>query len=432
MRKKIVWIFFMGLVSIAYAQAADGMRRGYYQKLQPAITEVPTYPKSTNEAVKLRMNFARHRVLNPEAWQYNPAEVYRVDLVFTRYPHHLETWEVNYDSLLEHRYRALESLIPDLFQSPKAQQITWRIVLQNRCADLKTAKRMFHGFVLYHRPAPEMARNDSLPSAYIRNTLSGNVTNVISTEFLPLDSFSGIRAARFDTVDLRANLVWARKCMENEHSHHDSTTHFVLDRHPEWDSMLVVTDWTASMYRHGAMVLQWHQSQLERGAIRYMTFFNDGDGKYDDEKVIGETGGIYGCALAESESADSLHATLEAVSMGGEGGDHRENDLEALHFALDRCTLYDELVLIADNSGPVRDLAMVKELNVPVRIVLCGVYNQDVHPDYLTIAHHTGGSIHAKEFDLDDLSAAMEHGILTLGEQQYILKGKRFFRYEGR
>jgi hypothetical protein len=226
---------------------------------------------------------------------------------------------------------------------------------------------------------------------------------------------------------LRENFQFVNRILQGEKTARDSSALFILDRHPEWKNALVVMDWTASMYRQGAMVVKWQQEHLAESRIRHFVFFNDGDDKWDNEKVVGETGGIYDC---EADSLSLMMPTIEAVTMGGEGGDHRENNLEAVLHGIDACPDCEQIILIADNSGPVRDIALLHEIGLPVRVLLCGVYKDVIDPDYLTIADVTQGSLHTRERDLDPLASQIQKGLLTVGDKQYIRKNGRFRKYE--
>lgn len=52
-----------------------------------------------------------------------------------------------------------------------------------------------------------------------------------------------------------------------------------------------------------------------------------------------------------------------------------ENDLEALLEAKKYMDDNWELILIADNYSPVRDIELLEKLDIPVHVILCG---QDV------------------------------------------------------
>ena len=169
--------------------------------------------------------------------------------------------------------------------------------------------------------------------------------------------------------------------------------------------------------------MHWINEVGREEEVLGVVFFNDGDGKWDNEKEIGQTGGIY---AVEGFDHDSILAVMERVSYGGSGGDHRENDLEAVQEAMDLFPEADEFVLIADNSGPVRDIKLLKEIERPVRIILCGVYHDKYETDYLNIAYRTGGSVHTKDRDLNDLADLSQFQVLEFVEASYMLVQGRF------
>lgn len=371
----------------------------WFEELQPEVVEWEKYEiPEPKEGTFLKMDFASAVIRNPAAWQGDGRHIAQVDLVLTRYPFDLDTWEIGYGALMETRFRNLMAMIPELKTN---QDVKWRVVLQTAGRDLKSARRMAHGFVLRTASPPP----DTIPIA--------------------IELEDSILPPRFDTTLLRKNMKRVHRIFLQEETYRDSTGINVFVRNPEWDGMVVIADWTASMYRHGAQFIQWLLETRDRGTVRHFVLFNDGDGKYDHEKVIGSTGGIY---FTSDDSDEELDSAMEAATMGGEGGDHRENDLEALLQGMELCPDCPRMVLIADNSGPVRDLSLLQKVDIPVTIVLCGVYKEDIHPDYLTIAHYTGGSIHTRDQDYRDIAGMLQHRTLLLGENEYELRGKRFIK----
>ena len=112
--------------------------------------------------------------------------------------------------------------------------------------------------------------------------------------------------------------------------------------------------------------------------------------------MIGKTGGIY---LTAADKLEKVVFTMEKVMMKGDGGDAKENDLEALLKAIHYLEDYRDIILIADNKSPVRDIELLNKIDRPVRIILCDVQDKP-HPDYVKIAKETGGSIHTLQEDI--------------------------------
>jgi hypothetical protein len=164
-----------------------------------------------------------------------------------------------------------------------------------------------------------------------------------------------------------------------------------------WDSLLVVVDWTASMYEYGAQILRWYRDPAVQDKIRFLVFFNDGDdylkpANYRGGKPIGSTGGIH-FNLTPKNGASVLD-TMEAVIRTGSGGEDEENDMEAVLRSQQRFRgKFKQTVLIADNASPVRDLELADSLPAPVHVILCGVPDVPYAEQYLTVAWKTGGSV---------------------------------------
>ncbi len=416
----------------------------WYQKLQPSIHHQPRYQPKAG-AVILKMDFALYHIYNPNAVKAVQERVKRVDLVYTRYPYHLDEWEVGYDSLMERRFTELHKLLPRAFTD---SEVEWRLVLQTDCRNMEEAKGLFHGFSIYSGPnegpgnGPEDSPGDGLTTTF------ENPSQIDTLEFpattdqnpseidLPTPPKTAVntverstpespRAPRFDSVDLEQNLEAAIAIYSGEKTFYDSTCQWVFERHPEWGTKVLIIDWTASMFKHGAQVIHWIEEMGKGDEILGLVFFNDGNDKWDNEKVVGSTGGIY---TVEGFDRDSIMAVMKRVSYGGSGGDHRENDLEAVLEAMDWFPEAQEFVLIADNSGPVRDMELLKNVERPLRIIICGVYHDRYEPDYLDIAHQTGGSIHSKDQDLEGLGEIGPFESLEFEEETYILVGGKFKR----
>jgi hypothetical protein len=398
----VVCAIFLHLTAYAFSQSS------YAKRLPMEIVTLPTYEfgtSATQNALLFKMPFASSRINQAASWREGQ-KFRQIDLVFTLYPKQPEDWKVGYDSLMERRFRVLEGRMPQVFQDASVQ---WRLVIQTACNTMAEAQGMFHGFVCY--PASDEGLEPGIP-----------LDSVVEEPWT-------YPTLRFDSTKLRANLDIVQQIIAGERSSSDSTAIQVLDRHPEWKNALVVIDWTASMYRQGAMVIAWQQAHRSESRIRHFVFFNDGDQKYDADKVVGETGGIY---QTPADTLPAMQPIIDAVTLGGEGGDHRENNLEAILQGLASCPECEQVILVADNTGPVRDMALLELVQVPVRVLVCGVYKDVLETDYLEIADRTRGSLHTRDRDLSDLRGQLVQGVLTLGDKQYAPRGKHWVKYEPR
>ena len=192
-----------------------------------------------------------------------------------------------------------------------------------------------------------------------------------------------------------------------------------------WNKKIIITDLTCSMYPYFEQLMLWHSLQQNK-KDNYYIFFNDGDGIPNDQKTIGSTGGIH-----QTEKSDLLDIILKMKETTSTGcsGDSPENDLEAVIEGVKVREAHDEIILIADNYSDVRDIILLKEIDIPVHIILCGVASGSlVHEQYLDIAYHTKGSVHTIEEDIFNLSKISEGKTITIGGKIYKLCNGRFIR----
>ena len=352
--RKLVFILLPLFLSVCLPSLADD-DEVYYQDIRLQRIEIPFYTFAEfTPQVALRMEYAQFDIGNADEWKEKSVRniPYEVDLVFTKYPKNLKRWRTNYDDLVNDRMKTLLAM-DSAFRHPS---VKWNMILQTKPETEEEAKQYFHGFVIKYKP--KRVR-------YIEEVKS--------------------------PTQLKA-LIAGRASIK------DSTVIKVLNRH-EWKNMLVVTDWTGSMYKHGAQLALWHKQLLlrEPDRVKHFVFFNDGNKKKSWQKTIGKTGGVY---RAKSNELEEIVETMEYVMKKGNGGDQPENDLEAVLTGIQYLQDWDELILIADNKSEVRDLELLEKIDKPVRIILCDVKGE-IHPDYRRIAEKTGGSLHTLRKDWD-------------------------------
>jgi hypothetical protein len=162
------------------------------------------------------------------------------------------------------------------------------------------------------------------------------------------------------------------------------------------------------------------------GRVSHFVFFNDGNRKRAREKKIGKTGGIYHC---DQSDLSGILETMEKVMRNGNGGEIPENDLEAIRKSMLLLDDYEDIVLIADNKSGVRDMPLLKNLDKPIHIILCDVKDDGfIHPDYIQIAFHTGGTLHTMEKDIEILTELKAHKSLSVGNMTYQLRDSALVR----
>ncbi|WCL80902.1 hypothetical protein PPO43_13080 [Saprospira sp. CCB-QB6] len=204
-----------------------------------------------------------------------------------------------------------------------------------------------------------------------------------------------------------------------------------------WEKRIIVTDVTASMSPYFEEILLWHSLNLMKATDNKYVFFNDGDNEMNSHKVLGRTGGLYYCQGKVINLEEIIGRLKEASGVRRAGGDAPENDIEALLAAQAlRTDSLEEIILIADAFSPVRDMALLYQLNCPIRVILCGWEEGNEfypktplpNPEYLTIAHRTGGSVHTLTQDLWDLSKKDDGDVIELSGLRFLLKNHQFIQ----
>jgi len=194
---------------------------------------------------------------------------------------------------------------------------------------------------------------------------------------------------------------------------------------------IIVTDVTWSMSPYLRDVAIWHALNLAPKNTSQYTFFNDGNG--NGYRPMGKTGGFYHC-FGNVKDLKVIVGLMQRAHLACGANDDPENDMEALLAAAAKKSKGEELVLIADNNSPVRDMILLDKLTalqVPVRVILCGVtgeYSWGGEPNiqYINLARATGGSIHTIKEDIWDLAKVAEGKTISIGGKEYKLEEGRF------
>lgn len=199
----------------------------------------------------------------------------------------------------------------------------------------------------------------------------------------------------------------------------DNIVSSVLNRNSNWKQMLIVCDITGSMSSYNADMLMWIYYALQKDTtkIEAISFFNDGDQKNDNKKKIGKTGGIY---TSTSKDFKTIIELMESAMHNGNGGDLPENNIEAIINSCAQFPKTNEVIMIADNLATPRDLSLLYQVKVPVRIILCAT-NGRINPEYLNIARSTKGSVHFKDLDVTDLHTLQEGEVFELLGNSFML-----------
>ena len=336
--------------------------------------------RGTTEKVELRvsdsvnfffpMSFAKKDFVSVIGLsRIKPEQVQSIELYYTDFPK-----GKNFDRLNYERFLRLNAAAPQFFE---AEHIQWKILAQNNCNDQKCAEDLFHGFLIRKK------------SVETKNTTSTPVTTK------PKISIEEI--AKKDPI-VRDSLKFWELLNNNTVPTKDSSVIKILTKFPNWKNLLIVNDWTGSMYEFGMEVLLWYKlNESRQKDVKRIVFFNDGDSLPDNKKIIGKTGGIY--LSKDSISLDNLISQMVLCMRGGYGGDIPENDVEAMIKGLESCKDCEEVILVADSRSSVRDFSLITQVKKPVHVILCGV-EKGVVPEYIKIAYQTGGTIHTIQEDI--------------------------------
>lgn len=310
---------------------------------------------------KLR-NTAAARLLNFET-------ITHVDLVYTNFPEGEDFTELNCK-----RFEELKTHLPQAFNK---RFIHWRIVKQTGIKRAGELKNYFHGFVIYYRPLPKCSDEQNA----IHEILDG------------------------------------KKYIE------DSTLFKVFERNKKWKDMMAVMDVTGSMAPYTAQLLLWIKLNSALKTTKQIVFFNDNDENSNNQQEKLDENGIWS---VESFKFDKV---LKTCLTAMENGSHIENNLEAVFYAVKKFPKEKKnIIMIADNWEDPCDMKLLKnlkELKVPLRIIVCGV-NKALNTNYLDIAYATGGSVHTMEQDLTELAKIGEGKTISVSGMKFKLQGGKF------
>ncbi len=184
------------------------------------------------------------------------------------------------------------------------------------------------------------------------------------------------------------------------------------------DNIALVLDVTGSMKFNISNAAQWVRTNKDQLPFSSFTVFNDGDGKPDKDKEIGTTGGIYTTGF-HSEFKEIVRKGMSA----GNGGDYPENDIEAILYAIRKDPSADEVLIIADNLSPVKDIELLSKVNKPVSVLVCAL-TKTVHPQYLEIILKTGGKLYY-DGEVIDFSTLKRGDTFKVKRVTYIFNGRK-------
>jgi hypothetical protein len=205
----------------------------------------------------------------------------------------------------------------------------------------------------------------------------------------------------------------------------DSTTYRVMSRNiHKWPEAVVVCDFTTSMYPYSTQLFTWFKGKARKKAFKAMVFFTDCDSLGRETGFTQNLGQMFVSTQLEMENV--LPAMIRAARNTIQNHQSEENDIEALLYAQTAFPQARHLILLADNSSPVKDMHLLDKITKPVHVILCGAASdttQAFQPEYLEVARRTGGTLHTLEDDLtpDKISTST-----------WLKVGQRYYHYSKR
>lgn len=366
------------------------------EKLFRTIETKKVSAKTQKSTFALENGYAKYDISNAEKWLdlRDQVKVKEIHIVYSKYPKDAQFWLTNYHELLANRLKSLFEVDPELNDN----SIKWMLVLQTDCETQEEAQKLFHGILLkYDKLTPkEIQERQKKREAEEQQPGKPNYTS----------------------AKLKVN-----RYMKSAGGMLDSSVYKAFERNKQWKDVLVVIDWTSSMYQYSAQCLAWHLDNVDTSGIRYFAFFNDGDAKWETDKKIGETGGIY---FGTSDNMDKVVRVFNTAMRKGLGGEMPENDMEAVVRSIEKYPDFHELVLVADNSM-VRDFDLVNEVKHPIRVILADADEYAVNPQYINLAFISGGSLHTGKQDIYFDQIDMQQDLVIFGHEFTLDKGLNLF-----
>lgn len=355
------------------------------------ITEIAVFTSgAAKNKVLLENGYAQYQIRNPQDWPPNQnknVEPTEIKVIFTKYPKDSAFWLTDYQWLLGKRLSSLFQLDSSL----NSKKIDYSILLQTDCDNEFETMQLFHGIEITYEAST--------------NTL------VKKKDFTDSINLASVAQKNQQSIKRLKLLMFQKRYVM------DSTVYKALDRNRQWTNSLLIMDWTGSMYGPGAEALLWHALNEPLSSVEHIAFFNDGDKLKNRKKVIGYTGGIY---YVKGKPVEQAVRLMRRVEKKGNGGDSPENDLEAIAESMKNASGEKDIILVADNGSCIRDFVLQHCLNKPIHVILNNTKN-GINPQYINLAWKSGGSLHTKDWDIDNIDKMLRANKLILNGIKYVL-----------
>ncbi len=394
----------------------------------------------------LKMPYANDSVLNPEiVSQFKDRTVEKVLLVYSDFQisPNFQQPELN-----RKRWEQLLKIAPFLF---KNSTIEWGFIAQTKCKTQECAKKLNHGIAVICS-YPIKRSEDELELLKKYSTYTENRCDTTyryrkknSSFYQPVSIKKQERGKKFnkksiwgrkyvrniDTISAKMNI----KCYDVTKINVDkgqitdaTVINTLMKKADDWKDFAIVADVTGSMSDYYLQILIWMNEVENHPNLKHVTLFNDGDATPDFKKVVMKTGGIY---HIQGHDLGKVNETLVRAVSKGNGGDIEENDIEAIVETIKKSPNLKQIVLIADNQANMRDYSFVKNIKIPIRVILCG--QGAINSQYLDLVYHTKGSLYYNGEEVDGLHYLKENDTFEFDDNLYqFMKGKfeRIYDFE--
>ncbi len=375
----------------------------------------------TNNQLFIAMPFAKDIVLNPQQKKTIAARVViKLELVYTKYK---TVATFNQKKLNTNRFKNLNKLLPNLF---KNRLWNYELISQTNGNSRKECHKMFHGFILTFRPI-----SDTSTQKEEIDFLDKVTEKLITKDTIPAKKIIAIKTHYDMQVGYLHDTIWVKDTikpiplpdfLQSINTIKDSTVLQILNRNKNWKNFIVSVDATGSMSPYIAQIFNWLIKLPNQNRAKCFVFFNDGNNKADNKKETLNTKGIY---MDKNTSVVAVNKLVRKCIKNGNGGDTKENDVEAILAGVKYYPKADEIILIADNYANMRDYAFISKIKKPVHIILCGAENR-INIQYLDLARQTKGSVHTTKSDVNNLSNIKENEHFFIDDKEYMYKNGRF------
>ncbi len=449
---EIIWVFILALSLPLYAQKRASTATEKIAKLMKIKPiRLSEHPKTSDPLVVYLPMYFSSSVFLPNTQFTIPAkkEILSVHLVYTRY-RQVDTFDQ--PKLNENRFLNLAEKLPFLFEN---EGIEWRIFEQTKGKTENQARKMFHGFIIFLKDPvpPEINKSemriiddlllgirDSLIEIPDRDIYRIRKKYVETGRFLPRRNDKIEKGMRYDKSGIwfrepEMKVVLdsvKRKTIEGYTTYKGVYTginasipaldvYNQLRNRPFRKKWAFVIDVTGSMAPYTGQVLALLQTRPKLSTDNYFSFFNDGNGAPEILKRIGNSGGVY---TVKTSHFDSIYQSMQRAMNAGTGGDLPENNIEAILRTLKKWPDIDSILMVADAHAPVKDMKILKFVDKPVSILLCGDISRSIPLDYVRIARATKGTILTNEGEIRNLHLKKVGQIIEIGEAEYMFTQK--------